>query len=388
ARHAAWRPSRSALSLALVAFACFVIVSVGAFRKDPVGLSLDRASGTGGYALMAESVAPLMHDPNRPAGREELGLPSSDPLLDAARITRFRLRPGDDASCLTLYRPLHPRIVAPEAVFLDEPRFAFAASLAETPEERANPWRLLARAPEDGTVPAIVDQTTLTYVFHAGLGDEIHLPAGGGEVLRLRVVGVLADAVFQSEIVIGEAHFVRLFPRIDGYRIWMIETPEETAADLAALVEARLGDLGVDVVDTRARLAAYHRVENTYLSTFQALGGLGLLLGTLGLGAVLARNVLERRRELGLLGAVGFTPAHLRTLVLAESAVMVWGGMALGAGAAALAIAPAIAERGQALPWVSLAWLLAGVGLAGMLAALGAVRMVTATATVVALKGE
>ena len=39
-------------------------------------------------------------------------------------------------------------------------------------------------------------------------------------------------------------------------------------------------------------------MENTYLSTFQTLGGLGLVLGTFGLAAVLLRNVLERRREL------------------------------------------------------------------------------------------
>jgi hypothetical protein len=35
---------------------------------------------------------------------------------------------------------------------------------------------------------------------------------------------------------------------------------------------------------TQRKLAAFHRVENTYLATFQALGALGLLLGTLGLG--------------------------------------------------------------------------------------------------------
>ena len=51
------------------------------------------------------------------------------------------------------------------------------------------------------------------------------------------------------------------------------------------------------------RIAAFHRVENTYLSTFQSLGALGLLLGTAGLAAVLLRNVLERRRELALLRA-------------------------------------------------------------------------------------
>ena len=75
-------------------------------------------------------------------------------------------------------------------------------------------------------------------------------------------------------------------------------------------------------MSTADNLAAFHRVENTYLSTFQALGGLGLLLGTLGLGAVLLRNVMERRKELALLRAVGYRPEHLRTMVIAENAFL------------------------------------------------------------------
>ena len=105
--------------------------------------------------------------------------------------------------------------------------------------------------------------------------------------------------------------------------MWLIEAPQARAAELATTIEDRLADSGVDVVDTRARLASYHQVENTYLATFQALGALGLLLGTLGVGAVLARNVLERQREWGLLRAVGYEPGHLRRLVLSESAVLV-----------------------------------------------------------------
>ena len=72
------------------------------------------------------------------------------------------------------------------------------------------------------------------------------------------------------------------------------------------MFERELAEFGVDAVGTAERLAAFHRVENTYLSTFQALGGLGLLLGTFGLAAVMFRNVLERRRELALLRAVGY----------------------------------------------------------------------------------
>ncbi len=385
-RHARWRPTRSVLSLALIAFATFVLVTVGAFRRDASSLSLAPDSGTGGYALMAESVTPLLHDPNTPGGRAELSLP--DEGLDDVRVARFRLRPGDEASCLTLYRPQQPRIIAPAPEFVAAQRFRFAATLAETPEEHANPWRLLERTFADGAVPVIVDATSLTYVFHLSLGDDFSMPLPGNAEVTLRVVATLADSVFQSEVVMGEAAFTRLFPRHEGYRVWLVEAPEARASQVGAFLEDRLSDFGVDVIETRARLAAYHRVENTYLSTFQALGALGLLVGTLGLGAVLARNVLERRRELGLLRAVGYRTGVIHRIVLAESGGLLAGGLALGAGAALIAIAPALAERGGVVPVGTLLSVGAVVVAAGLIATMIAARLATSTGIVAAIKSE
>jgi ABC-type antimicrobial peptide transport system permease subunit len=387
AAYTRWRPTRSVLSAALIAFACFVIVSVGAFRKEEAGQSLDRDSGTGGFVLMSESVAPLMYNPNTVEGRDELSLTGSSEL-ERASITRFRLRPGDEASCLTLYQPRNPRIVAPEASFLNSPRFRFARSLATTDAERANPWLLLNTRFEDGAVAAIADQTSLQYVFHLAVGDDFVFTPEGRDPIRLRIVGTLADSVLQSELIVAEDQFVRLFPQHEGYRIWMIDAPEADAQAITTHLENRLSDFGVDVSDTRARLAAYHQVENTYLSTFQALGALGLLLGTVGLAAVLARNVLERRRELGLLGAVGFTTSHLRTLITAETTLLVASGVTIGTVAALVAVAPALAERATAVPLDSLALLLLAVVSTGLAASLLAVRLATSMRVVEAIKNE
>lgn len=386
-RHTAVRPSRSVLSLALIAFACFVLVSVGAFRKEPMSGG-DKTSGTGGFTLMAESVAPLMHDPNTPDGRDGLGLESNDPILASARITRFRLRPGDETSCLTLYRPTNPRIIAPGPGFTGDGRFAFAASMAATPEEQANPWTLLGRTFDDGAVAAVADQTTLMYVLHLGIGDDFEFTPEGQPPVRLRIVGALADSVLQSELIIGEADFVRLFPRHEGYRMWMIDTDPATAATVTSHLEDRLSDYGLDVTDTVSRWASYHQVENTYLATFQALGSLGLLLGTVGLGAVLARNVLERRREIGLLSAVGFTPANIRGMVLSEGLALVVGGTLLGATCALVAVWPAMQERAQAVPMGGLFALLAAVVATGVVSSLFAVRLASATPVVQAIKSE
>ena len=385
-RHTAARPARSVLSLALIAFACFVLVSVGAFRKDSSGLSLDKAGGTGGYPLMAESVAPLMFDPNTAEGRGGLGIEGNEPILKETRITRFRLRPGDETSCLTLYKPANPRIIAPEPRFYEEPRFSFAESMAETAEERANPWRLLARTFDDGATAAIADQTTLMYVLHLGIGEDFVLNPDGPTPIRLRIVGALADSVLQSELIIGEANFVRLFPRDEGYRVWMIDSGSDP--NVTTYLEDRLSDYGLDVIDTRGRWASYHEVENTYLATFQALGSLGLLLGTVGLGAVLARNVLERKREIGLLKAVGFSHSDVRRMVLSESVALVGGGLVLGAVSAIVAVLPALRDRAQSMPIGALVILLAAVAVTGVIASLFAVRIANRTPVLVALKSE
>jgi putative ABC transport system permease protein len=387
-RHTAARPNRSVLSLALIAFACFVLVSVGAFRKDVSALSTGKASGVGGYPLIAESVAPLMFDPNTPEGRDGLNIERADPLLASTVITRFRLRPGDETSCLTLYKPTNPRIIAPEPRFFVEPRFSFASSLAGTAGEHANPWTLLSRTFDDGAVPAIADQTTLMYVLHLGVGDDFTFSPDGVTPVRLRIVGALADSVLQSELIIGEANFVRLFPRHEGYRVWLIDAPPDRAAALTTHLEDRLSDFGLDVSGTAERWASYHEVENTYLATFQALGSLGLLLGTIGLGAVLARNVLERRREIGLLKAVGFTHRDVRGMVLAESLALVCGGLILGAGTAVIAILPALRDRAQSLPLMELVGLIAAVIVTGLVASLFAVRMATNAPILSALKSE
>ena len=117
---------------------------------------------------------------------------------------------------------------------------------------------------------------------------------------------------------------------------------------MAAAIERGAGDLGADAVLDRERLAEFHRVENTYLSTFQTLGGLGLLLGTVGLAAVLLRNVLERRRELALLGAVGYAAATCSRSSWPRTRCCSAGAWRPGRVSALVAIAPAVLERGGA----------------------------------------
>jgi putative ABC transport system permease protein len=387
-RSATSRPGRSVLCIALIASATFIIVAVDSFRRDqPAGVA-DRRSGTGGFPLLAESLLPIAHDPNSEEGKEALNISAdANRELSEVHIERFRVRPGDDASCLNLYQPTNPRILAPRAEFVASGRFSFQDSLAAGDAERGNPWLLLESELGDDAVPVVADANSLTYVLHLKLGDEFVLNRSGGPV-RLRIVAALADSLFQGELLMSEKNFLRLFPEQEGYRFFLIDTPEARSAQVARALEDQLGDFGFDVVSTGERLAGFHRVENTYLSTFQALGGLGLVLGTVGLGAVLLRNVLERRRELALLRAIGYNRSDLRIMVLAENLLLLVFGLATGAVCALLAISPTLLSRGGRLPGAALGILLMAVLAAGLVASLLATRAALRSPLLQALRSE
>lgn len=382
-RSAMYRPSRSVLSMSMIASATFILISVDTFRKEAGTIETDPHSGTGGYSLQVESLLPLAHDPNSPEGRDLLRLAN----FSSVTIEPFRVRPGDDASCLNLYEPKNPRIIAPSDSFLSEGRFAFASSLAATEEERANPWLLLERDAPDGVVPVIADANSMTYILHHSLGEEMVVTVGERPI-RLRFVAALSDSIFQGELLMSQAHFLKLFPEQEGYQFLLIQTPPAQSAAVSAAVEDALTDFGADVRSTAERLAEFHQVENTYLSTFQMLGGLGLLLGTFGLGAVLLRNVMERRRELALLRALGYRQAHFFALVMAENALLLAGGLLTGVACALLAIAPVLLQETGRLPARSLLLLLGSVLSAGLLTSLVATAAALRSPLLGALRSE
>jgi Predicted ABC-type transport system involved in lysophospholipase L1 biosynthesis, permease component len=386
-RNASWKPGRSLLSISLMSAAAFLLVSTDAFRRSGQSSSLDPGSGNGGFALLAESQLPLFHNPNTQEGRETLLLDSA-PALSQAVYVPFRLKPGDDVSCLNLYQPRNPRILAASPSFRSMGRFAFQETLSQTPEEQRNPWRLLEGKEHDGAIPAIVDQNSMTYVLHKSLGDDVVIQREGSPDIRLRIVGTLKDSIFQGELIISEENFLRAFPHVEGFRFFLIEPKPGAEAETSAQLEEALSDFGFDVISTADKLAGFHKVENAYLSTFQSLGGLGLILGTVGLAAVLLRNVLERRRELALLRSFGYGRTEISRLILAENIFLLAAGLGTGGLCAVIAVLPAWLARGGHHSGFTLGLLLPGILAAGLAASVFAVRRAIQSPLLESLRGE
>ena len=168
----------------------------------------------------------------------------------------------------------------------------------------------------------------------------------------------------------------------------LIDTPQESVNKVADHLSTRLTDFGLGLTTTRQRLMDFSEIENTYLSIFQILGGLGLILGSVGVGLVVLRNMLERRNELAMLRAVGFNTAELRRMVFYEHAGLLFGGLACGVIASLIAAGPALRTPGASVPYVSLALTVAGIALSGVVWIWIAASFALAGAVMDALRNE
>jgi ABC-type antimicrobial peptide transport system permease subunit len=360
-RACARRRKRSVATISLLATGAFLIVAVGVFRLDVNQNALKRSSGTGGFALIGKSTLPIVHDLNTAEGRAAFALDSG--TLKNVRFVPFRVHDGDEASCLNLDRPQRPRLLGVKPELLGG-RFTFSSRRGNEPDG----WKLLKPGSSGGTeVPAIADANSLEWALHKKVGDTLDYTDEQGRTFKLRLVGAVANSILQGSLIIDEGEFVKRFPGESGYRMFLIEAPSNQVTQVSKQLSRALQDVGLELTSSVLRLNTFNAVQNTYLNTFEVLGGLGLLLGSAGLATVVLRNMLERRGELGLLTAVGFTRGALQKMTLIEHGFLLLAGLGLGALCALVAVLPALVTPGRSLPYASLAITLFAVLANGLL---------------------
>ncbi|MHC4559629.1 MAG: ABC transporter permease, partial [Planctomycetota bacterium] len=361
-RNSTRRSGRSLAVVGLLACGIFLVIAVGANKKEPTTQVQKRNSGTGGFVLFGESAIGILHDLNSESGRQSMGL--DDKSLEGVQVVQLRVNDGDDASCFNLNRAQRPRLLGVQPNQLQKRgAFGFTDVIESAGKEEA--WDLLNRDLGEDVVPAIGDYATIFWALGKSVGDELEYSDEKGKHFRLRLVGMLKNSILQGSLVIAEDEFVRRFPSEDGYRMFLMDCEKKKSDIVMNKLSYGLKDFGLELTQTQHRLAKFNTVENTYLSIFQLLGGLGLILGSLGLGLVVLRNVLERRGEFAMLQAVGFNKISLRKLVFHEHSGLMLCGLACGIIAALVAVGPALKSPGTHGAYISLVVTIAAIGISG-----------------------
>ncbi len=379
-QHTVRRRGRSLAVIGLMAAGVFMVTAINSFRLDGARGAERRGSGTGGFAFVGESTLPVYENLNGTEGRKKFGL---DALKAEFSILPMRLSNGEDASCLNLNRAQRPRLmgVDVEKIATFSP-FHFTAE-AIPPPNGQSPWRTLSGDdPDEDGIPVIrgvIDQNTAVYALRKKVGDTVRYETVSGQAFAVRLVGFLETSILQGSLLIDEAEFLRFFPDAGGYRFFLLDgagADAEKLQPVASHLTRMFGDLGLEMRPAAERLNEFNAVQNTYLSIFSTLGGLGLFLGTLGLAILVGRNVMERRGQLGVMQAMGFTRRALAGMVLSEHWFLHLAGVVVGLGAAIFAVLPKLTGASAPLPWGLLAAINGAVLVGGLLFCAAAARLV------------
>ena len=327
--------ARSMTVITLFAIGTFLVVSTGSNKLDLANGSQKKTSGTGGFLFFAESSVPVLFDSNDKDKRADEGIVEEFSAVQLMKVE------GDDASCLNLNRISQPAILGVDPAALAG-RFSFAVKTDET-----DPWLALNQTFADGTIPAIADQTVIQWGLGMKVGDILLYQNEKGDTLRLKLIAGTTPSVFQGFVLISAQNFLQNYPTHSGTSVFLVEGKPENQQQIGDELNSVFRDYGWEMTTTVSRLVEFYSITNTYLSIFMALGALGLILGTIGLAVILARSLLERKRQIAVMQATGFDTNPIFRIITTEYIILLVAGVLTGLIAAVIAVLPAFLSPGS-----------------------------------------
>ena len=330
--------ARSMTVITLFAIGTFLVVSTGSNKLDLSAGAQKKTSGTGGFLFFAESSVPVLFDINDKDKRADEGI-----VEDFSAVQLMKVE-GDDASCLKLNRISQPAILGVNPEML-QGRFSFATKMKEIGE--TDFWSALNQTFDDGTIPAIADQTVIQWGLGMKVGDILLYQNEKGDTLRLKLIAGTTPSVFQGFILISNQNFLKNYPTHSGTSVFLVEGKTENQQQIGDELNSVFRDYGWEMTTTVSRLVEFYSITNTYLSIFMALGALGLILGTIGLAVILARSLLERKREIAVMLATGFDTKPIFSIIAFEYFILLITGVLTGLIAAVTAVLPAFLSPGS-----------------------------------------
>ncbi|MFI5720026.1 ABC transporter permease [Nocardia sp. NPDC051750] len=212
-----------------------------------------------------------------------------------------------------------------------------------------------------------------------GAGEQLVISTLDGTEIPLTVSGVYADSPVLGPLIVPPAVYEKAMPpslRTDAAVLVKAAPGTDLAAMRTDLERATEEFVIVQVQDREEFKGERAKQINNMLAILYGLLGLAVVIAVLGIVNTLALSVVERRREIGMLRAVGTQRSQVRRAIYLESMLIAIFGalvgavLGLGLGVGFLRTLRDLGLDQIAVPWDQLVYMLIGSAVVGVLAAL------------------
>ncbi|HTT73690.1 MAG TPA: FtsX-like permease family protein [Thermoplasmata archaeon] len=360
------RPARTTVSLAIFALVVFTLVAIaatGATVDASLGSTLEQQSG--GYTFVASSHTPIPDLPQLIAANRTVApyFATVVPMIVGGvlvNVSGFAANPYSDI----LYAG--PAGEPAASNFYTTNQYTYTAT--ENGMSAAQVSAALAAEPD----VAVVDQSYAAVTNNLGTGGgsghptlspgasiELTNPVNGNRT-RVTVLGIMSQSLV-SGVFVGPTTAAALgFGNQTGF--FLTVAAGQSATTAAQLAKAAFFSYGLVVVNIADLLASSIASTEAIIGLLQIFVGLGLAVGIAAMGIVALRAVVERRREIGMIRANGFTRGMVLKAFFLEYSFVTLVGIAIGTALGLLIVwnltqSPLAASAGVsvfAVPYLSL----------------------------------
>ena len=177
----------------------------------------------------------------------------------------------------------------------------------------------------------VIASENFALLHHAHLGDVLSIPAPDG-ALKLPIVGIIRDySDQQGSLLLDRQLYIQHWhdDTVNVYRVYLDKGADPAAVKSAIL--AKTGDqMRLFVLQNRELRAYILKIADQWFGIAYVQIAVAVLVAILGIVNTLIVSVSDRRRELGVLQAIGGLRAQIRRMIWVEALLIGTIGLALG----------------------------------------------------------
>ncbi|MHB8670583.1 MAG: ABC transporter permease [Acidimicrobiales bacterium] len=317
------RRFRTGMTLAMYALVIFTLTFITIFSRLFAGQAPRLADQTrAGYDVVVDS------NPADPASASLLaaqpGVTGVAPLLRTAPRFSSDAHPQPDRWPLSGF----------DAAFLARGVPHLSRRDPSFPNDRAA-WEQVLRGDDLAIVPSF-------FLQGGGGPPRSHLVPGGhitgygrdGKAHRFTVAGIMGSDWLFNGVMANTRAVSSIAPEAAASRAYVALRPGIDPRAFSTQLDGRLLSHGVDAHGIRQQVTDSLHQQQGFIRLIEGFLALGLVVGIAGLGVIMVRAVRERRRQIGMLRAMGFSRGVVRAAFLSEATFIATQGVVIGAALA------------------------------------------------------